>query len=695
MRTRKGLANMDGEKRNGMSTHGTEGVEPLSTASMGPTPAESDREPPASPPDAHPLPGRTAVLPHLPGVYIFKDATGTILYVGKAIDIRKRVASYFRATGTLGIKTRMLVSKAADLEYMVTATEKEALLLESSLIKKHRPRYNVILRDDKNYPALRIDPRDPYPRLDIVRRFERDGALYFGPYPSGFSLREVLKLLNQLFPLRLCKAKKLMLRERPCLNYSLGRCMGACAGKTTPEEYHKRVEEIVLFLQGKADDLQRRMRARMEDAAAALEFERAASYRDRLLGIAGMLEKQHVVSDRFLDQDVLGIHREPDGDEIAVLFVRQGMISGQKSYNLKDAQGESEELIEAFIQQYYAEDRLIPDEILVPFALPAEAVLQEWLSDLKGRRVRIWAAKRGDRRELLDMAEKNARERFASRKRWQARDLSLLESLQKILHLPRTPVRMACVDISNIQGMHAVGSLVVFSDGRPDKSLYRHFRIEGKSTPDDPAMMTEVIDRLLRNEPEFAASLDLLVLDGGKGQLSAISNLFAERGVTGLPLISIAKEQEADRGEKGRGLYEKIYIPGRKNPLFLSHYPDILHLLQRLRDEAHRFAISRYHNLHRKELIASALDAIPGIGPKRRQALVAHFGSIETLQNATAEAIAEVPGISGVMAREIRQALDSRTSGDRKSRHFSSPAPPPSEEEIDPVDLQEDDTTSA
>lgn len=600
----------------------------------------------------------TAAFPHLPGVYLFKAGDGSVLYVGKARDLRKRISSYFRSAGQASVKVRVMVERASKLDFVVTPTEKEALLLEASLIKKHRPRYNVVLRDDKNYPALRIDPREPFPRLDVVRRFSKDGALYFGPYPSAHAVRETLKLLNQLFPLRQCKGKKLIPRERPCLNHSLGLCTGACAGRISREEYRRIVDQVILFLQGKTDILQRELRRQMEEAAADLEFERAAFYRDRLRNVTETLEKQHIVSDRFLDQDVLGIHQEPEGSEIVVLFVRQGAITGQRDFDLKEAQGEQDELLTAFIQQYYGEGRYIPDEILVPMPFENEKVLEEWLTELRGKRIRIWPVKRGDRRHLLDIARNNARERYVSRRKWKQRDTSIIEGLQRALKLPRLPVRMACVDISNIQGRHAVGSLVVFEDGRPDKNAYRHYRIESGNEPDDPAMMAEVVQRMLEGDPGLAAGLDLLVLDGGKGQLNRILRVVSESGVAEcLPVISIAKEREGDRGDKGRGMYEKIYLPGRKNPVFLHSRPDLLHLLQRLRDEAHRFAVSMYKNLHRNELLSSVLDSIPGVGPRRRQALLQHFGSIQALRRADVTRLMEVPGISEGIAQAIVKIL--------------------------------------
>jgi excinuclease ABC subunit C len=618
--------------------------------------------------DTRSLSGKTAAFPHLPGVYLFKDAGGEVLYAGKARDLRKRVMSYFQRLDAGSVKTRMLLGKAADLEYIVTPTEKEALLLEASLIKKHRPRYNVVLRDDKNYPALRIDLNEPFPRIEVVRRFQKDGALYFGPYPSASAVRQTLKLLNQIFPLRQCKGRRLVTRERPCLNYSMGQCLGACAGKIGQDEYRRMVDEVILFLQGKTDTLQKQLTGCMEEAAANLEFERAAYYRDRLRAISLTLEKQHIVSDRFLNQDVLGIFQEPEGSELVVIFVRQGVIAGQKDFDLGDAHGEKDELIAAFIQQYYGETRYIPDEVLTPVPLEVGSILEEWLTELKGRRVRIWPARRGDRKYLLDIADDNARERFNSRRKWRQKEANLLDGLQQVLRLPRLPKRMACVDISNIQGQHAVGAVVVFADGLPDKNSYRRFRVKSKSEPDDPAMMAEVVERFLSGEKELAAGLDLLVLDGGKSQLNRIMQVVKNAGmIDRLPVISIAKEREDDRGERGRGLYEKFYKPGRRNPVFLASHPDILHLLQRLRDEAHRFAVTHYKKLHRKELLSSTLDNIPGVGPKRRQLLIKHFGSLEALRLASLEEIRNAPGISNALAEAIKKGLgtDGNNDGQR------------------------------
>ncbi len=611
-------------------------------------------------------------MPHTPGVYLFKDQNGGVLYIGKARDLKKRVGSYFRNVRQLDIKTRSLLAKAGDLEYVVTGTEKEALLLESSLIKKHRPRYNVILRDDKNYPALRIDLRDPYPRLEIVRRFNKDGALYFGPYPSAHAVRETLQLLNPMFPLRQCKARQLQPRRRPCLNYSLGRCLGACAGKVTQEVYHKAAEEVVLFLRGKTDVLQQQIKEQMQAAAAAEEYELAAVCRDRLKAIGTTLEKQHIFSSRFVDQDVLGLHQDEAGTELAVLFVRQGVLVGQRSFDLHEARGDQAELIPAFIEQFYGRDRFIPEEVLVPTVLEETALLEDWLCELKGKRVHILAPQRGDRRHLLHLARENARERLLSRRKWQEGRAETLERLQAIFHLPRLPHAMACVDISNLQGRHAVGSMVVFRGGKPDKASYRRYRVRQQDEPDDPAMMAEIVARFLDEEAELAAGLDLLIVDGGKGQLNRIQHLLAERELAAeLPLMALAKETDADVGLEGRGSFDKVFLPGRKNPQFLNRAPDVLHLLQRIRDEAHRFAISYYQKRHRSVQLASILDTIAGIGPKRRQSLIHTFGSLEGLRRASLGDLEAAPGIPAALARSIFASLhgnDDDSDGEATAR---------------------------
>ncbi len=595
-------------------------------------------------------------LPHEPGVYLFKDEDGHVLYVGKARDIQKRVASYFRHDEALPVKTRALLKNATHLEFVVTTNEKEALLLESSLIKRHRPRYNVVLRDDKNYPALRLDPRESYPRLSVVRRFEKDGALYFGPYHSAHALRETLKILHRVFPLRLCRSPRLVPRDRPCLNYSLGRCLGACAGRVTREEYRRMVDEVVLFLQGKTQKLQALLKQRMQEAAEALEFEKAAFYRDRLQYIDEVQESQNIVSSRFQDQDVVGFAQGDDLWTVVVLFVRRGAVVGQRTYHLQDISGRPPDVLASFLNQFYADGRMIPDEVLLPVAVEGQEALEEWLSETRGKRLRLWTAQRGSRRALLDLAAKNALEQHRSFAQGQDKPLKVLEEIRELFQLPRVPRNIVCVDISNVHGRYAVGSAVTFVDGRPRPSLYRRFRIRTVSEPDDPAMMAETVERLLDGRRRLAETTDLLVLDGGKSQLNRIRHVLETRGLQDrLPLLALAKEKDKDVGPDGRGFYEKVYVPGRKNPVFLARRPEVLHLFQRLRDEAHRFALSGYKHRHRSELLSSELDAVPGLGRRRKQALFAHFQDLESLRTATIADLTKVPGISERLAQIIFQ----------------------------------------
>ncbi|MEJ5365044.1 MAG: excinuclease ABC subunit UvrC [Desulfosoma sp.] len=634
--------------------------------------AERTQAGPAGDPDAS-APGGTEApairvdlrsLPHEPGVYLFKDGDGHVLYVGKARDIQKRVASYFRHDDALPLKTRALLKNASHLEFVVTTNEKEALLLESSLIKRHRPRYNVVLRDDKNYPALRLDPREPYPRLTVVRRFENDGALYFGPYHAAHALRETLKILHRVFPLRLCRSPRLVPRERPCLNYSLGRCLGACAGKVTQEEYRRVVDEVVLFLQGKTQKLQALLKQRMQEAAQALEFEKAAFYRDRLQYIEEVQESQNIVSSRFQDQDVVGFVQEDEFWTVVMLFVRRGAVIGQRTYHLQNISGRPPDVLASFLSQFYADGRMIPDEVLLPVAVEGQETLEEWLSESRGKRMRLWTAQRGSRRALLDLAAKNALEQHRSFAHGNDTPLKVLEDIRDMFQLPRVPRSIVCVDISNVHGRHAVGSAVTFVDGRPRPSLYRRFVIRTVSEPDDPAMMAETVERLLDGRRRLAETTDLLLLDGGKSQLNRIEHLLETRGLRDrLPVLALAKEKDKDVGPEGRGFYEKVYVPGRKNPVFLARHPEVLHFFQRVRDEAHRFAISGYKQRHRKELLASELDAVPGLGPKRKQVLLAHFKDLETLRRATVEELTQVPGIPERLAHSI-------------FRHFHPESPP-------------------
>jgi excinuclease ABC subunit C len=596
-------------------------------------------------------------LPSSPGVYLMKDAKGNILYVGKGKDLRKRVLSYFRDKEHQSPKTRILVSKISDLEFILTGSEKEALILESNLIKRHRPRYNVILRDDKRYLVLRLNPKEQYPRLSLVRRIRQDGALYFGPYASANAVRQTLKVLHRMFPLRQCSGTKFRQRTRPCLNHQMGRCLGLCAGGISPEEYSPVVEQAVLFLKGRTQDLQEKLRQEMKRAAERLEFEKAAMYRDRLNAVEKTLEKQLVVSAHFRDQDVVGTHEAGDNLGLAVLFVRGGRMVGSRCFVFKKPQSSSSEVVRAFILQYYEQGKAIPEEILISEPLLERGLLAEWLSDLKGKRVGVRFPKRGEGRQMLAMAAHNAANYLISEMTRATDPIPALDRLRQRLGLESIPHRLECIDISNFRGKFPVGSMVVFRDGEPDKSAYRRYRIKTVEGIDDTAMMAEVLHRRFTDVRKEQTTPDLLVVDGGKAQLNKALAVMRDLELADLvPVVALAKKPRTTK-EAEEHATDRLYVPGRKNPLELKKDPPLLFLLGRLRDEAHRFAISYYQKRHRKQTLQSRLDEIRGIGPKRRRNLILYFGSVKRLAEAQAEEISKVTGISYTLAESICTAL--------------------------------------
>ncbi|MCG6982285.1 MAG: excinuclease ABC subunit UvrC [Deltaproteobacteria bacterium] len=601
-------------------------------------------------------------LPSSPGVYLMKDSQGKILYVGKGKDLHKRVLSYFRQKDHPSPKIRVLVEKISDLEFIVTGSEKEALILESNLIKHHRPRYNVVLRDDKRYLVLRLDLKEDYPRLTLVRRIRNDGALYFGPYASAHAVRQTLKVLHGMFPLRQCSGRKFKSRRRPCLNHQMGRCLGLCAGTVTPEEYAPVVEQAVLFLKGRTRDLQMKLREEMHRSAERLEFEKAAMYRDRLNAVEKSLEKQLMVSSRFRDQDVIGTHESGEKLGLAVLFIREGRLVGSRAFVFKDGNNSVPEVMRGFILQYYEKGKSIPEEILLSEPVSEQDLLTEWLSDLKEKRVILRVPKRGESRGLVTMACQNAANYLVSEVPKPTDPLPALERVQKKLGLESFPHRVECVDISNFRGRFAVGSLVVFEDGEPDKAAYRRYRIRDVARIDDPAMMAEVIRRRFTDEKDSKVMPDLLVVDGGKAQLNQTLAILGDLKLKGVvPVVALAKKNRlANQGEPAKS--DRLYLPGRKTPLLLESDPPIQFLLGRLRDEAHRFAIEYYQKRHRRNTLRSRLDDIRGIGPKRRTALIQSFGSVNQLAKATVEEISQVSGVSRKLAEEIFSALGSNSS---------------------------------
>ncbi len=587
-----------------------------------------------------------ADVPHEPGVYIMRDTVGTVLYVGKARDLRRRLASYARPPERLGAKTAHLVARLSSVETLVTNTEKEALLLEASLIKKFKPRYNIVLRDDKNYPYIKVTVQETWPRLVTCRRRTADGARYFGPYSSSSAMWETINLLARQFPLRRCRQAELRPRRRPCLDYQIGRCLAPCAGLVEPERYQANVEAVLRILEGRHTEIIDELETEMHAAAANLDFERAAVLRDRIAAIRRTLERQVVITGRDRDLDAVALVRRGVTVAVGFLFVRGGVLEGKRTFVLDDPVGDDGSILAEALSRFYAGDRFVPAEILISHAIEDEDMLKDWLGDKAGRRVRLTTPQRGIGRRLVDMAEKNAAAVLDERDEREAAWLRLRQQLEESLQLPVPPERIECLDISNLGGRQAVGSLVCFEAGRPERRRYRHYRIRCKDTPDDYAMMAEVLDRRFAPGKDCP---DLLLVDGGRGQLAVAERIRSERGLEHrLGLAAIAK---------GRGEVDRIFIPGRDEPLPLErHAPQLLFLMQ-IRDEAHRFGIETHRRLRRRATFASELDDIPGIGPKRKLVLLRHFGSLARLKRATVEEIAQVPGFGPRRAAQVYAVL--------------------------------------
>jgi excinuclease ABC subunit C len=606
------------------------------------------------------LEAKLAQMPSQPGVYLMKNEEGTILYVGKAKNLRSRVRSYFRKSGDGRFRIQFLIPNVEDIEFRVTDTEKEALILENTLIKAHKPRFNVNFRDDKSYVNLRLDPRDRYPRLTVVRRPARDGALYFGPYASSQSVRETLRTLSRIFPLRLCTDHVFNSRTRPCLYYQIHRCSAPCVpGHVSDEEYGALVEQTALFLKGRDEDLAKMLYAQMRDASEALRYEEAGRIYRRIGAIERTIERQKVTSGQERDQDVFGFFREADNVEIQRLTIRGGKLLGGKSDLFAEQLSPDADILESYINQYYAEGQELPEEVLLPFALEGREGLADLLSERRGKRVSVLVPERGEKRALVAMATKNAELSFQARKDRERSQQSTLEQLQERLHLRNFPRRIECFDMSNIQGTNPVGAMVAFTDGEPDKARYRKFQVKTVEGPDDFASMYEVLSRRYTRALEEDDLPDLIMVDGGKGQLNIAQAVLWELGIETPDLISIAKSRlkPMQGTEQKHRTDERFFIPGRKNPVILPANCAGLFLLQRVRDEAHRFAITYHKSRRAKAAVHSALDDIPGIGPKRRRALLRHFGSVKAIAAASPETIQEVGVVSRKLAELILQAL--------------------------------------
>jgi excinuclease ABC subunit C len=583
-------------------------------------------------------------LPDRPGVYLYKDAKAAVIYVGKAASLKSRVRSYFQESRPRDPKTDALVQQIRDLEYIVTSNELEAMMLEANLVRKHRPRYNIILRDDKHYPFLRLTTEEDFPRLVVARRVRKDGSAYYGPFYPASAMRETLRLTRQLFPIRTCRIKIDGTLPRACLQYYIHRCNAPCTGWETREGYARTVKDVQAFLDGKDDELAKDLTRKMEDAASELLFERAALLRDQIQSLNKVRERQKIISTTEVDQDVIGVVRQGNDACVELFFVRKGRLLGQEPFFFDKVTGWSDgEIIAAFVKQFYARGVQPPPEVLVSEDLPDAVLIGEWLASLRGGKVELHAPQRGRRREMVAMAEENAaialQNHLLSREN---RQQLILEELQRALSLPGLPNRIEGYDISHIQGGEQVGSMVVWENGAMKKDDYKRFKIRTVEGADDFASLREVLTRRFGKALEAGSVLpDLVLIDGGRGQLGVGIDVLAELGLDYLPVISLAKQQE------------EVFTPESPQPLVLDPTSPALHTLQKIRDESHRFAITYHKKLRTQRTIQSVLDTIPGIGPTIRTNLLKAMGSARRVREASVAELAAVPKVTPKLAQRI------------------------------------------
>lgn len=595
-----------------------------------------------------------------PGVYQMFDARGKVVYVGKAISLRARVRQYFvESGGDERISVPLIRQATHHIETIVTASEKEAFLLENTLIKRHRPRYNVRLRDDKTYVSVRIDPHEEWPRPTVVRRRPPgDRALYFGPYTNAFAIRQTLRFLQKVFPLRSCADHVLRNRTRPCVLHQVGRCLGVCVGRASREEYDAYVRDTILFLKGHTRELVESLRAQMLEASARMEYERARVLRDRITALEQSSERQHVVSSDTVDRDVVGYAEEQGRAAIVLLFFREGHLVETLDWTLAVYGQTPGQTLESFFGQYYGEGRLLPREVLLPEATDNQPMIAEWLGELRGGPVEVAVPQRGDKVRLVELAQANAREILARALVGHAQAEVLLADLARRLHLDAPPRVIECYDIATLQGTLSAGSRVVFQDGDPYKAGYRLYRIRTVEGQDDFAMMKEVLTRRFRGvaQGQGDPAPDLVLVDGGKGQLAFALAALAEAGLPDQPVAALAKERREEGLER---VPERLFLPGRKNPVVFPPRAPSFYLLQRLRDEAHRFVNTYHARLRSKANLRSSLEEIPGIGKGRTRALLKHFGSLARIRAATLDDLAAAPGLPRPVAEQLHNYLHS------------------------------------
>ncbi|MBI2852571.1 MAG: excinuclease ABC subunit UvrC [Chloroflexi bacterium] len=593
-------------------------------------------------------------MPACPGVYLMKDAVGSILYVGKAASLRNRVRSYFAPAEKLTPKIQRMVSRVHDIDFFVTNTDQEALILELNLIKRHRPHFNVRLKDDKTFPFLKITLNEEWPRVYFTRRVAEDGGRYFGPFASARSVRETLKVLRRIFPFRTCTRPIDGADSRACLEYHMGQCVGPCIGAVSREEYAKVIKQVILFLEGRSEAVLRQLKARMQAAAESLDFEKAAVLRDQVQAIEQVIEGQRIAATVSGEQDAIAFTAERDIAYVQVFFIRSAKLIGRESFVLQGANSEEpEQIMSGFIKQFYSSATYIPPLLALQHPVEDRATIEAWLQSKKGSKVRLLVPRRGSKKQLVDIVAANAEQglRLMKLKQQLAHPDSAvtLAEIQQELRLPRPPERMECYDISNIQGKLAVGSMVVFEKGKPKPAHYRRFRIKTIGGADDYAMLQEVLRRRFKRgregEVSWAVVPDLVLIDGGKGQLNMALAAMKEVGAGDVPVASLAKERE------------EIFVPERAGPIALPASSPARQMLQHLRDEAHRFALGYHISIRQKASLTSALDSVPGIGPRRKRALLRKFGSVRGIREATAEELAAAPGMTGTLAKKVKEYL--------------------------------------
>lgn len=600
------------------------------------------------------LQGILATLPSKPGCYIMKDAAGTINYVGKAISLRNRVRSYFHADASHDAKTRRLVREIADIEWIVVGSELEALILEMNLIKKHRPKYNIRLKDDKRYPYIKIHWADPFPKVTVTRQMIEDGSRYFGPYTSAWAVYQTLDVLRRIFPFLTCDRDITGTDLRACLYYDIKLCIAPCIGAASQAQYRRMISDLMDFLNGHSEEIVTHLQQDMEKAAEEMRFEKAAAVRDQLKAIQSIIERQKIVfASDYLDSDVLAMARSNGEACVQIFFIRGGKLIGREYFILEGTEDEADsEIMEQFVTQFYTEAATIPQQVMLPQEIEERKIIGQWLRSKRGgEKVEIFVPKQGQPRELVQMAAENATETLqALRSQWQAdthKQEQALAELQQSLNLPQPPNRIECYDISNIQGTAIVGAMVVFTQGVPDKKLYRKFNIESVvGAPDDFASMEEMLTRRFRRwragqetaadpgskpDPSFSFLPDLVIIDGGKGQLARAVNVLERFELFDkVPVVGLAKQRE------------EIFFPYKSEALMLPRHSQALYLVQRIRDEAHRYGITAHRKKRQKLGMASQLDSIPGIGPARRKALLKHFGSVNRIREASLEELRAV-----------------------------------------------------